>query len=68
MNSAFNLFNSTYFSLNSALSVAILNLLIIIKFVNGNCGSRKLISSGEMEDEIPLSYQGYIINKYVNIT
>lgn len=27
----------------------------------------KEISSGGMEDEIPLSYQGNIINKYVNI-
>lgn len=37
INSAFNLFNSTHFS-PIALSVAILKLLIIIRFANGNCG------------------------------
>lgn len=42
MNLAFNLFNSTHFSL-TVLSVAILKLLIIIRFANGNCGSRKLV-------------------------
>lgn len=37
VNSVLNLFNSTHFFL-IALSVAILKLLIIIRFANGNCG------------------------------